>query len=95
MRRNFVPTARLITIHQLLTHTAGLIENCGRDFDRLTRSELISRCLTKVKVPVQVLHSNLTGLRWLWSCRFSDRFRLGYRHSIPCSCGIGDIGPSG
>jgi CubicO group peptidase (beta-lactamase class C family) len=53
------PTAKSITIHQLLTHTAGLVENCGPDFDRITRSEMISRCLTNVKPPGQFLYSNL------------------------------------
>jgi CubicO group peptidase (beta-lactamase class C family) len=57
---NGVPLAsRSITIHQLLTHTAGLVENCGRDFDRITRSEMISRCLTNVKPHGQFLYSNL------------------------------------
>ena len=53
------PIAKSITIHQLLTHTAGLVENCGPDFDRITRSEMISRCLSNVKPPGQFLYSNL------------------------------------
>jgi CubicO group peptidase (beta-lactamase class C family) len=53
------PPAQSITIHQLLTHTAGLVENCGPDFERLTRAEMISRCLVKVKPPGQFLYSNL------------------------------------
>jgi CubicO group peptidase (beta-lactamase class C family) len=57
---NDVPApAKSITIHQLLTHTAGLVENCGQDFDRITRSEMISRCLTNVKPPGQFVYSNL------------------------------------
>ncbi len=53
------PAAKSITIHQLLTHTAGLAENCGPDFDRITRAEMISRCLTNVKPPGKFLYSNL------------------------------------
>ena len=34
-----------MTIHQLLTHTAGLPDSCGDDFDRLSRDELTTRCL--------------------------------------------------
>jgi CubicO group peptidase (beta-lactamase class C family) len=37
--------ARSITLHQLLTHTAGFTEDCGGDFERVTREELVSRCL--------------------------------------------------
>lgn len=51
--------AKAITIHQLLTHTAGLPENCGGDFERLTRSEMISQCLVKVSSPGKFLYSNL------------------------------------
>jgi CubicO group peptidase (beta-lactamase class C family) len=53
------PAARSITLHQLLTHTAGLVENCGGDFARLTRAEMISQCLATVKPPGQFLYSNL------------------------------------
>ena len=57
---NDVPAAaKSITIHQLLTHTAGLMENCGSDFDRITRSEMITRCLNKVNPPGRFLYSNL------------------------------------
>ena len=57
---NDVPSpANSITIHQLLTHTAGLMDNCGGDFDRITRAEMISRCLTNPKPPGQFLYSNL------------------------------------
>src|SRR5262245_39580373 len=37
-----------ITIHQLLTHTAGLPESCGDDFDRVSREDLTRRCLAVV-----------------------------------------------
>jgi len=39
-----------ITIEQLLTHTSGLPEACGEDFDRLTRDELVGRCLAQVEL---------------------------------------------
>ena len=39
------PRLRAITIHQLLTHTAGIERDCGRDFERLTKSELLTRCI--------------------------------------------------
>jgi CubicO group peptidase (beta-lactamase class C family) len=51
--------AKAITIHQLLTHTAGITRDCGGDFDRLSRSEMISRCLAKVNPPGRFLYSNL------------------------------------
>lgn len=37
--------AASITVHQLLTHTAGLPDNCGGDFDRVSRKDLTHRCL--------------------------------------------------
>ncbi|HEY4138926.1 MAG TPA: serine hydrolase domain-containing protein [Casimicrobiaceae bacterium] len=37
--------ARRLTIDQLLTHTAGLRDDCGNDFDRISRSDLLTRCL--------------------------------------------------
>jgi CubicO group peptidase (beta-lactamase class C family) len=37
-----------ITIEQLLTHTSGLAVDCGGDFDHVTRSDLVTRCLAKV-----------------------------------------------
>ena len=42
------PRAASTTIHQLLTHTAGLPSDCGGDFDRVTREALVSRCLANV-----------------------------------------------
>jgi CubicO group peptidase (beta-lactamase class C family) len=39
------PPARAITIHQLLTHSSGMAEYCGRDFDRASRDEFLRRCL--------------------------------------------------
>lgn len=53
------PEAAEITIHELLSHTAGLPESCGGDFDRLSRSEMISRCLTMAGRPGKFLYSNL------------------------------------
>ena len=50
-----------ITIHQLLTHTAGLPPDCGDDFDRVSREDLVSRCLANVTPPATptFLYSNL------------------------------------
>ena len=45
------PRAASITIHQLLTHTAGLPPDCGDDFDRVARDELVSWCLANVTPP--------------------------------------------
>lgn len=46
---SFVPDApaqaRAITIGQLLSHTSGLPKGCGDDFDRVSRTELLHRCL--------------------------------------------------
>jgi CubicO group peptidase (beta-lactamase class C family) len=42
------PAAADLTIHQLLTHTAGLPPACGGDFDRVTRNDLVSRCLANL-----------------------------------------------
>ncbi|HEY1961043.1 MAG TPA: serine hydrolase domain-containing protein [Rhizomicrobium sp.] len=35
------------TIHQLLTHHAGLTDHCGEDFDKLTREDEVTRCMAK------------------------------------------------
>lgn len=35
------------TLDQLLTHHAGLTESCAEDFDRLTRADLLHRCMGK------------------------------------------------
>ena len=50
-----------ITIHQLLTHTGGLPDACGGDFDRLSRQELIRRCLEDIDLspPGRFEYSNL------------------------------------
>jgi CubicO group peptidase (beta-lactamase class C family) len=37
--------ARGITIDQLLSHTSGLPDDCGGDFMRVTKAELLHRCL--------------------------------------------------
>ena len=36
---------RAITIHQLLTHTAGLVEAVGDDYERTSRADLISQAM--------------------------------------------------
>jgi len=42
-----VPTAAAgITLHQLLTHTAGLPEEIGDDFDLVSRDDLVTRSLS-------------------------------------------------
>lgn len=35
-----------VTLHHLLTHSSGLPEYCGDDFDRLSRDEFLHNCLT-------------------------------------------------
>src|SRR5581483_5222089 len=39
--------ARGITLHMLLTHTSGLADDCGGDFARRSREELLSTCLAQ------------------------------------------------
>jgi CubicO group peptidase (beta-lactamase class C family) len=55
------PRATSITINQLLTHTAGLPSDCGDDFDRVSREELVSRCLANFTPPdtMTFAYSNL------------------------------------
>jgi CubicO group peptidase (beta-lactamase class C family) len=44
-----VPAAATgITLHQLLTHTAGLPEEIGDDFDRVSRDDIITRGLSRL-----------------------------------------------
>jgi CubicO group peptidase (beta-lactamase class C family) len=35
------------TLEQLLGHRSGLMDDCGDDFDRITRDDLLKRCLAK------------------------------------------------
>lgn len=42
---NVAASSASITLHQLLTHSAGLPEYCGSDFARQTRSDLLVDCL--------------------------------------------------
>lgn len=35
------------TLEQLLSHSSGLIDDCGEDFERITRNDLLTRCLAK------------------------------------------------
>ncbi len=53
--------AASITVHQLLTHTAGLPDACGGDFDRVSRRDLIQRCLAGLdpSPPGRFAYSNL------------------------------------
>lgn len=37
--------ARNATIHQLLTHSSGMPEYCGRDFDTVTKVDLLQDCM--------------------------------------------------
>jgi CubicO group peptidase (beta-lactamase class C family) len=39
--------ARAITIGQLLSHTSGVPDNCGSDFLRITKAEIVHRCLAQ------------------------------------------------
>jgi CubicO group peptidase (beta-lactamase class C family) len=36
-----------VTLHQLLTHTGGLPEYCGEDFDRMPLATMLSACLSR------------------------------------------------
>lgn len=42
--------AARITIEQLLTHTSGLPESCGKDFDRVSRQQIVRDCLARVDI---------------------------------------------
>jgi CubicO group peptidase (beta-lactamase class C family) len=48
--KNYIPeltsSVGAVTIQQLLTHSSGLPEYCGDDFDRLSRDEFIRTCLS-------------------------------------------------
>jgi CubicO group peptidase (beta-lactamase class C family) len=33
------------TLHQLLTHHAGLADSCGKDFDKVSKADLLRRCM--------------------------------------------------
>ena len=35
------------TLHQLLTHHAGLTDYCGDDFDLLTKADLLAKCMSR------------------------------------------------
>ena len=53
---------REITLHQLLTHTAGMIEGLGGDYDRLSRKDLVAGALeSKLRSPpgAEYHYSNL------------------------------------
>jgi CubicO group peptidase (beta-lactamase class C family) len=41
---------RTVTLHELLTHSSGLAENCGRDFERVTAADIMSRCLNDAQL---------------------------------------------
>jgi CubicO group peptidase (beta-lactamase class C family) len=42
-----------VTLHQLLTHTSGLPESVGDDFDLITPKELLMQSLSRRKYPWQ------------------------------------------
>jgi CubicO group peptidase (beta-lactamase class C family) len=42
--------ARSITLHELLTHSSGLPQYCGGDFDRAPEHDLVERCLDTAKL---------------------------------------------
>jgi CubicO group peptidase (beta-lactamase class C family) len=49
--KTYLPTAAepaaSATLSQLMTHTAGLADYCGGDFDRRTKTELLTICMAK------------------------------------------------
>lgn len=44
---NAAEPASSATLHQLLTHHAGLTDYCGDDFDPLTKADLLTKCMAK------------------------------------------------
>lgn len=48
---------RAVTLHQLLSHSSGLQQDCGRDFDRITATEIVSRCLNGVDLKARGTYS--------------------------------------
>lgn len=48
---------RTVTLHELLTHSSGLPQDCGRDFDRVTAAEIISRCLNSAQLMTRGLYA--------------------------------------
>jgi CubicO group peptidase (beta-lactamase class C family) len=44
---NAAEPAASATLHQLLTHHAGLTDYCGDDFDPLTKADLLAKCMAK------------------------------------------------
>jgi CubicO group peptidase (beta-lactamase class C family) len=44
---NGAEPAASATLHQLLTHHAGLTDYCGDDFDRLKKADLLAKCMAK------------------------------------------------
>ena len=44
---NAAEPAASATLHQLLTHHAGLTDYCGDDFDALTKADLLAKCMAK------------------------------------------------
>jgi CubicO group peptidase (beta-lactamase class C family) len=63
--RTYLPTAAepaaSATLHQLMTHTAGLDDTCGDDFDRRTRAEVLSVCMAMPlkHAPGEHVYSNM------------------------------------
>ena len=59
--RGAAEPAASATLDQLMTHTAGLDDYCGDDFDRRTRDEVLSLCMAKPlkQPPGKHLYSNM------------------------------------
>ncbi len=59
--RGAAEPAASTTLHQLMTHTAGLADYCGEDFEPRTKAELFSRCMAKPleHAPGKPVYSNM------------------------------------
>lgn len=51
-----------ITLHELLTHTAGLPDNCGRDFESRSKEELLTYCLREMNRSYKTGEVNYSNL---------------------------------
>lgn len=72
-----------ITVHHLLTHTAGLVEGLGDDYDELSRAELVAKALgsTLLSPPSTEFHYSNTGYSLL-TVIVEEASGLGYEEFL-------------